>query len=105
MAIVGIVRGKVDAAGRLYVRCGDGFRPVTTSREPIAQTVRNVELCPCGREGCDCDEWHEIAHTSPFEEDKPCPRCLRLSCNCASESFNVDPHGDLTWRDSLEINY
>ena len=69
MAIVGIVRGKVDAAGRLYVRCGDGFRPVTTSREPIAQTVRNVELCPCGREGCDRDEWGELMLDAGPEED------------------------------------
>ena len=99
-----IVAG-VAAPDGLYVRQGDGFRKVEPTRESLVVQLADLEPCPCGRVDCDRDEWHEIAHTSPFEEDKPCPRCLRLSCNCASESFNVDPHGDLTWRDSLEINY
>lgn len=42
----------------------DGVQ-VQSTRTPIA-----AQLCPCGRVGCDCDEWHEIAHTSPFEGEQ-----------------------------------
>ena len=64
-----------------------------------------VEPCPvCGRVCCDCDEWPELTYTDPIEEP-PCVRCHRYNCNCAAQSFNVDPHGDLSWRNSVDINY
>ena len=68
MTAIGIVRGKVDAAGRLYVRCGDGFREVQPTREPI---VRLIPCRHCGKFfGCDCLDWLEwmlLAESEPQE--------------------------------------
>ena len=69
MTVIAIVHGKVDADGQLYVRCGDGFRLVTPSREPLVQTV-DLEPCPCGKPDCDRDEWGELMlDAEPREEN------------------------------------
>ena len=91
---------------RMTVR-GQAVEP---TRTPLGESIAaflatDPEPCPvCGRYDCDCDEWPELMYTDPIEE-RPCIRCHRYNCNCAAQPFNVDPHGDLTWRDSLEINY
>lgn len=89
---------------------------IAPSSQPAAMTVRGAvveptrtpivaRLTPLGAAiDCDCDEWPELMYTDPIEEN-PCIRCHRYNCNCAAQPFNVDPHGDLTWRDSVEIPF
>ena len=95
-----VATGYATPAG-LYLRCGDGLRLVEPTRTPLGVALAEllasgVEPCPvCGRVGCDCDEWAELMYTDPIEEP-PCVRCHRYNCNCAAQSFNVDPHGDLS---------
>jgi hypothetical protein len=60
----------------VFVRTGDGYQAQAQELTPLG---RDVEPCPCGRPDCDCDEWHEI--------------------------MNADPHGDVSWRESVEVSY
>lgn len=96
----------------VFVRQGGRMVRLPITRTPLVAQVALAELlasgvepCPvCDRYGCDCDEWHELMHTDPCEEP-PCVRCHRYNCNCAAQPFNVDPHGDLTWRESEEVPF
>jgi hypothetical protein len=67
--------GRIAPDGTIELRAGDGYRKVEPSRTPLA----DIDPCPCGRPDCDRDEWHEI--------------------------MNADPHGDVSWRESVEVSY
>jgi hypothetical protein len=94
-----IAAGRVALDGTVELRSGDGYRQVQPTRAPIVATLTplgrdvqalceawqrgEVELCPvCNRLDCDCQEWGEIMHTSPFDPD---------------------PHGDLSVLQSMDI--
>jgi hypothetical protein len=59
----------VAAPDGLYVRQGDGFRKVEPTREPIVAQLADFDPCPCGREGCDRDEWGELMLDAEPQED------------------------------------
>ena len=63
-----IVAG-VAAPDGLYVRQGDGFRKLEPTREPIVAQLADPDPCPCGRDGCDRDEWGELMLDAGPEED------------------------------------
>jgi hypothetical protein len=89
--------GRADATG-VYIRTGDGYQAQAQAQAqeltPLGRDVQafceawqrgEVEPCPvCNRFDCDCDEWGEIMHTSPFDPDR---------------------HGDLSDLQSLELPY
>jgi hypothetical protein len=77
----------------VYIRTGDGYQAQAQELTPLGRDVLafceawqrgEVELCPCGKIACDCDEWGEIMHTSPFDPD---------------------PHGDLSAFANEQIPY
>ena len=87
----------IAAPDGLYARCGDGWRKLQPTREPIAAGLTplgvaladllasGVEPCPvCDRYGCDCGEWAELMNTDPTDPD---------------------PHGDLRALQAMELPY
>jgi hypothetical protein len=67
--------GRIAPDGSVELRSGDGYRKVEPTKAPLI----DFDPCPCGKAGCDRDEWHELA--------------------------NADPHGDVSWRNSVELSY
>ena len=61
----------IAAPDGLYARCGDGWRKLQPTREPIvALTPEGLIPCPwCGEAVCDCQDWLEwMLRTTPQEE-------------------------------------
>jgi hypothetical protein len=84
--------GHVTQCG-VFVEVGAARLPLPVARTPVGQWVAQViadidsgALLPCehcgGYCGCGCDWWLE-----------------------AMEAREVDPHGDLSWRESEELSY
>lgn len=61
----------IATADGLFARCGDGWRKLQPTREPIAAQASD-ELIPCswcGETVCDCQDWLEwMLRTTPQED-------------------------------------
>jgi hypothetical protein len=116
-------RTRVLAIGRcgpdgVELRCGgDGYMPVAQvtplGRDVAAlvvtfnpQTVEG-EFVPCrfcGKEICECPDWIEFMTTDPMR----CQLCGGVDCTCVQDMAamrEADPHGDVSWRESVEVTY
>ena len=52
----------IAAPDGLYARCGDGWRKLEPTREPMAArlTANGLVRCPhCDESKCDCQDWLE----------------------------------------------